>query len=76
MVEFLTGQNDNIADDKIDDLEKLRNIMNISHESYQKFVDEVMKYCKENLARVELYIPSPYVSRYILDQVLITLHLM
>ena len=33
------------------------------------FKELIMEYCKRNLAKVGLYIPSPYVTKYILDEV-------
>ena len=33
------------------------------------FKRQVMLYCKDNLARVEAYIPFPFVAKYILQDV-------
>ena len=33
------------------------------------FKSQILLYCKDNLARVEAYIPFPFVARYILQEV-------
>ena len=41
----------------------------MSTENIAKFKREILFYCKENLAKIEAFIPSPFVSRYLLDEV-------
>ena len=41
----------------------------MSAENITEFTKEILSYCKKNLAKVEAFIPSPFVSKYILDEV-------
>ena len=38
-------------------------------EQRRSFKALIMEYCQKNLAKLEVYIPSPYVTKYILDEV-------
>ena len=44
-------------------------IMKLPADERGAFKELIMEYCKRNLAKVGLYIPSPYVTKYILDEV-------
>ena len=41
----------------------------MSTQNITQFTQEILNYCKENLAKVEAFIPSPFVSKYLLTEV-------
>ena len=41
----------------------------MSTQNITQFTQEILNYCKENLAKVEAFIPSPFVSKYLLNEV-------
>ncbi len=55
--------------DRITTLEQIFISTDMSTENITKFTKEIINYCKENLAKVEAFIPSPFVSKYLLDEV-------
>ena len=54
---------------RITTLEQVFNSTDMSTENITQFTKEILIYCKENLAKVEAFIPSPFVSKYQLDEV-------
>ena len=50
-------------------MEEVRAYMKLPTGEMGAFKELIMEYCKRNLAKVGLYIPSPYVTKYILDEV-------
>ena len=54
---------------RITTTEEVVNATAMSLENITEFTKEILSYCKENLAKVEAFIPSPFVSKYILDEV-------
>lgn len=50
-------------------MEEVFNETDMSTENITEFKKEILSYCKENLAKVEAFIPSPFVSKYLLDEV-------
>ena len=44
-------------------------MVNMSMSEITSFKKEIFKYCERNLVKLFIYIPSPYVKEYILDQV-------
>ena len=55
--------------DRITTVEQVFNSTDMSTENITQFKKETLSYCKENLAKVEAFIPSPFVSKYLLDEV-------
>ena len=55
--------------DRIKTLEQVFNSTDMSTENITQFTKEILTYCKENLAKVEAFIPSPFLSKYLLDEV-------
>ena len=55
--------------DRITTLEQVFNSTDMSTENITQFTKEILTYCKENLAKVEAFIPSPFLSKYLLDEV-------
>ena len=58
--------NDN---NRITTMEEVFNATDMSMENITDFTKEILGYCKENLAKAEAFIPSPFVSKYLLDEV-------
>ena len=54
---------------RITTTEEVFNATDMSSENISEFTKEILSYCKENLAKVEAFIPSPFVSKYLLDEV-------
>lgn len=54
---------------RITKMEEVFNETDMSTENITEFKKEILSYCKENLAKVEAFIPSPFVSKYLLDEV-------
>ena len=54
------------AFDTVDDLFSMTNMSTTESE---EFMEAVLTYCKANLVRIIVYIPSPYVTTYKTDQV-------
>ena len=54
------------AFDTVDDLLEMTNM---TSSQFTMFMEEILTYCKANLVRIIVYIPSPYVSTYKTDQV-------
>ena len=50
-------------------LAEVKSLTNMPTEEFQNFKTIVLDYCKENLAQVVAFIPSPYVKKYILEEV-------
>ena len=41
----------------------------MTEDDWEVFKQEILNYCRQNLAKIDAYIPSPFVSKYVLDQV-------
>ena len=69
--ETLAQQNEVNFNDKnrITTVQEVFNATDMSTENIAEFTKEILSYCKENLAKVEAFIPSPFVSKYLLDEV-------
>ena len=50
-------------------LAEVKSLTNMPTEDFQNFKTIVLDYCKENLAKVVAFFPSPYVKKYILEEV-------
>ena len=50
----------------VDDLAEMTNM---TSSQFTMFLEEILTYCKANLVRIIVYIPSPYVTTYKTDQV-------
>lgn len=69
-VEILSNSDDvEITEDRIDDMETLKILTDMNSTVWEEFNKLVLQYCIENLAKVEMYIPSPFVSKFKLDEV-------
>ena len=69
-VDILSNSEDvEISEDRIDDMEKLTILTEMNSTVWKEFNKLVLQYCIENLAKVEMYIPSPFVSKFKLDEV-------
>ena len=55
---------------RITTTEEVFNATDMSSENITEFTKEILSYCKDNLAKVEAFIPSPFVSKYLLDEVI------
>ena len=61
--------NDEDGVETIESLDTLLMYTGMTEAEITLFKRQVMLYCKDNLARVEAYIPFPFVKRYILQEV-------
>ena len=69
-VDILSNSDDvEITEDTIDDMETLKILTDMNSTVWEEFNKLVLQYCIENLAKVEMYIPSPFVSKFKLDEV-------
>lgn len=50
-------------------LVEVNSLTKMPSKDFQQFKEIVMNYCRENLAKVVAFIPSPYVKKYVLDEV-------
>ena len=55
--------------DRITTIQDVITLMDMPAENITHFKREILKYCKENFVKVEAFIPSPFVSKYLLDEV-------
>ena len=55
--------------ERIKTMKQIFDTTDMSQENITTFKREILSYCKENLAKVEAFIPSPFVSKYLLDEV-------
>ena len=55
--------------DGITTIQEMITLSDMPAENRTHFKKEILKYCKENFVKVEAFIPSPFVSKYLLDEV-------
>ena len=55
--------------DRITTIQDVITLTDMPAENITHFKREILKYCKENFVKVEAFIPSPFVSKYLLDEV-------
>ena len=41
----------------------------MTEDDTEVFTQEILNYCRQNLAKIDAYIPSPFVTKYVLDEV-------
>ena len=58
-----------IDEGRITTMEQVIVATEMSTQNVTRFTQEILNYCKENLAKVEAFIPSPFVSKYLLNEV-------
>ena len=58
-----------IDEDRITTMDQVFVATEMSTQNVTQFTQEILNYCKENLAKVEAFIPSPFVSKYLLNEV-------
>ena len=46
----------------------------MTEDDWEVFKQEILNYCRQNLAKIDAYIPSPFVSKFMLDQVASTIY--
>ena len=55
--------------ERIKTMKQIFDTTDMSQENITTFKKEILSYCKDNLAKVEAFIPSPFVPKYLLDEV-------
>ena len=58
-----------IDEGRITTMEQVIVATEMSTQNVTQFTQEILNYCKDNLAKVEAFIPSPFVSKYLLNEV-------
>ena len=70
IISFFTNEEESFVELKgLSSLAEVKSLTKMPTEDFQRFNAIVSNYCRENLAKVSAFIPSPYVKKYILDEV-------
>ena len=69
IIKFFINDEEDFEFKSFSSLADFRRLTNMPAADFQEFKTIVLNYCKENLAKVIAFIPSPYVKKYILDEV-------
>ena len=69
VLDYFKNKNSAIPQIRINSLNELFEMANMSHLTIENLNNEVLRYSRENLVKVVVYIPFPFVSRYVLHEV-------
>ena len=69
IIRFFTNEEEYRGFKGFSSLAEVKSLTNMPTDDFQQFKAIVMNYCRENLAKVVAFIPSPYVKKYVLDEV-------
>ena len=63
IISFFKHEEEDFQFNGISSLVKVKKLTKMPNEDFQEFIVHVLKYCRENLAKVDAFIPSPYVKK-------------